>query len=398
MYSEGFIRMSVSRILICVFFIMPAAQLHTVLAADAPSITPNHRSTDWEVHPSFKYDTLCFLNILTGDEFYTRFYETVYADFEPRLTPEVRKALAAVKRSIKDEGGGIVSANLSLYYSVSPAETLDELIEVTENPAAMKAAFSKTRYYDAEEWQDFDAVRADLVVIFRFLKKIDFPGYWHQEVKPAVMKRAAEVRGELKRYNIVPLQESILGHPLESNRIQVYMLRFNRPHGMRITGTRFLTGESYPISILLMTAMHEMLHPPFNYEADDELRAVLEALKKDEFLMQRVENHNPSFGYNTFEGFMNEDIVQASDQLIGEAVGNPLDPKQRWLQSDDGMHVLAVALYMLAHRENYDLRKESMRDFIVRMGKTGKLGPDRIEPLYRSMYPDDDEAQVRAGS
>lgn len=347
-----------------------------------------HTSTDWLVEPSFKYDVLCFLNILTGDPFYTQYYKGVYSHFEPLLTPAVKSALATIKKVIKDDNGGIISAQLALYYSTVPAATLDELAAVTKNVKPLRQALEKTQYYDPESWKVFDSVRPQLITVFKFLKAIHFRDYWQTQVRPGIETRAAELKHSLSRYNIVPLQEGILGHALSSNKITVYILHYVLPHGIRITGTRFLTGEPYPTRIVLMNAMHEMLHPPYDYKNDTGLRKSLESLKADKFLMQRIEHHNPSFGYNSFKGFVEEDVVQTADELVGEAAGQAYDPFIRWQRSDDGMHVLAVALYELAHVQHYDLNKESMRDFIVRMVKSGKLAPGRIEPLYRRLYPE----------
>ncbi len=356
--------------------------------ADATSLKPpTHASTVWDVQPSFKFDTLCFFNILSGDPFYLRYYKPVYAHFEPLMTPEVKTAIAKIKKVIKDEGGGIISAQLSLYYSVVPASTLDQLIAVTRNVAPLKQALQKTQYFDPDSWKEFDSVRPQLVTVFKFLESIHFHDYWQDKVRPGIEKHAAELQRRLARFNIIPLQEGILGHPLPSNRITVYVLHYVVPHGIRITGTRFLTGEPYPMRVVLMNAMHEMLHPPYDWQHDGMLRQSLQTLQADKFLMQRVEHHNPSFGYNDFKGFVEEDVVQASDELVGEAAGQAYNPFVRWEKNDDGMHVLAVALYELAHLEHYDLHKESMRDFIVRMVKAGKLAPGRIEPLYRRLYP-----------
>jgi hypothetical protein len=62
-----------------------------------------HSTTDWRVNPSFMLDTLCFINVLTGDPFYLRYYKDEYARFEPQLTPAARIALSNLKRKIKDD-------------------------------------------------------------------------------------------------------------------------------------------------------------------------------------------------------------------------------------------------------------------------------------------------------
>ena len=44
-----------------------------------------HTSTDWELKPSLKYDTLCLLNALSGDPYYLR-------TIKPSTTTSVRSS------------------------------------------------------------------------------------------------------------------------------------------------------------------------------------------------------------------------------------------------------------------------------------------------------------------
>jgi hypothetical protein len=62
-----------------------------------------HATTDWRIEPSFTLDTVCLLNVLTGDPFYVRYYKDEYARFEPQLTPATRAALADLKHKMKDK-------------------------------------------------------------------------------------------------------------------------------------------------------------------------------------------------------------------------------------------------------------------------------------------------------
>jgi hypothetical protein len=50
------------------------------------------------------------------------------------------------------------------------------------------------------------------------------------------------------------------------------------------------------------------------------------------------------------------------------------------------MHVFAVALYNVMKQENYNEKRELFRDFLVRMIKSGKLGPGRIKQIYDDFY------------
>ena len=340
----------------------------------------------WEVLPSLKFDALCFLNALSGDPFYLNYYGEEYERFEPLLTPAAKDALAELKRVIKDDGGGIISAKLALYFSATSDSTLEDLARTTADPAEMRRALQDTPYYSEDGWSQFEEVRPALATVLDWLEAVGFEDYWRDEIRPIADDRIVEVRGELARYDALPEVERILGFALPSNRITVYMLYFNEPHGIRVTGTRFITAVTWPIRITVNVAIHEMLHPPYRLEAHPELRAALATLQQDTFLMARVENHDPSFGYNSFWGFVEEDIVQALDQLLSERFGVAPDPRQNWRESDDGMHVLAVAVYVIMRDERFLDAAEALTDFLIRQVRDGRLRPGRIRPLYEEFY------------
>jgi len=65
-----------------------------------------------------------------------------------------------------------------------------------------------------------------------------------------------------------------------------------------------MTDVAWPFSIVLCNAVHEMMHPPYDLTTDSELRETSNLLKADEFLLDKVEHHNLSFGCNSFEGFL----------------------------------------------------------------------------------------------
>lgn len=345
-----------------------------------------HDVTDWSVSPSFKFDTLCFLNALTGDSFYLKYYGEEYARFEPRFTPAVRAALAGLKRKLKDDNKNIVSAFLSLYFSATDDETLDDLLRTLDNSERMKRGLKTTVYYDEKAWRLFESVRGDLKTIFLFLKAAEFEAYWRRNILPKVRLRIAEVEKDLPKYNVIEAVETGLGDALPSNKITIYMLYYARPHGIRITGARFLCDVSYPLKTVVQNAAHEMMHPPYDLARDRELRKALDSLRADAFLMDKVKNHDPSFGYNSFESYVEENCVRALDQLASERLGLAGDARQRWKAEDGGMHVFAAALYSLLKRESREARKESFRDFLVRAIRSGRLRAGNVKPVYDAFY------------
>lgn len=345
-----------------------------------------HYQTDWRIEPSLKYDAVCLINTLTGDPFYLKHYQREYDEFAKALSDPVKEALAHLRRAIKEENRLILSAFLSLYLSATDEDTLDGLLAALENSEHMQNNLKKTPYYSAQGWALYEAVREDLKTIFVFLRDIRFESYWRKYIVPKVVERIKKIRKELPKYNVVAEVESHLGMELPSHTITIYLLYFTKPHGLKVTGTRFLTHVDWPFAIVLRSAVHEMMHPPFDWANDDELRKILSSLESDDFLMDKIRNHDPAYGYNTFEGFIEEDCVQALEQVINEKMGVAINPHKRWKESDGGMHVFAVALYSLMKKEGFNKQGETFRDFLVRMIRSRKLAPGKIKSLYDSFY------------
>jgi hypothetical protein len=364
----------------------------TIVSASLPLLAQEqragfHDTTDWDLRPSFLFDTLCALNFLSGDKYYLQYYQNDYDRLSPQLRPEELAAFVNLKRRIKDEKGGIISAQLALYFSATDAESLDDMIRVVKDSSVMQRNLKTTSYYSEDGWKLYDESRSDLVVAFNALKRIHFDADWEKQIKPQVEKSRAAIAQDLPRYNVVPRVEAVLGSPRPTNKITVYLLYYSQPHGIKITGTRFLTHYSYPFRIVLRNAIHEMMHPPYDLAHDAALRASLQSLRSDAFLMNKVEHHNPSFGYNSLEGLEEEDCVQALEQILSEPLGMGGDPQRYWKMQDDGIHVLAVALYSLMKQQHFPDGKEAFPAFLNRMIQSGALSNGRIEELNRAFFP-----------
>jgi hypothetical protein len=352
-----------------------------LLEAETASL---HPSTDWQLKPSLKYDTLCLLNTLSGDPYYLEYYQTEYEHFHPLFTPQEQAAFAHLKRVIKDEGQGIISAKLALYYSAVDAETIPEMIRTAHDSAAMEAALKKTPYWSADGWQNYEEARPALELALRALDRVGFTSYWVTNTRPKIERRIAELSAELPKYNIIPVIESYLGFPLPSRMITVYLLAYSEPHGIRITGLRFLTHVSYPFRIVLHNAIHESMHPPYHTD-DPEVGEALDLLAHDPLVIDKVQHHDPSFGYNTAAGYIEEDSVQALEELVSEKFGVGHDPCPYWKQQDGGMHVLAAALYS-DYKQAWSLNPEPYSQWFIRAVEQRQLRGTKLEKTVQSFF------------
>jgi hypothetical protein len=345
-----------------------------------------HYLTNWKIEPSLKYDAICLINTLTGDPFYLKHYQREYEEFAKELSDPVKRSLAHLQQTIKEKNRLILSAFLSLYFSATDEDTLDGLLKALDNSQDMQKNLRETPYYSDEGWDLYESVRQDLKTVFKFLKDIQFESYWRKYAVPKAVERIKKIHKELPKYNVVAEVEAHLGVKLPSHRITVYLLYFTKPHGLKVTGTRFLTHVDWPFAIVLRNAVHEMMHPPFELAGDEELRKTLSSFENDEFLMDKIQNHDPAYGYNSFEGFIEEDCVQALEQVINERMGIAFDPRRRWKESDGGMHVFAVALYSVMKEENFNKEGETFREYLMRVIHSEKLAPGKIKSIYENFY------------
>ncbi|MET0337711.1 MAG: hypothetical protein ABW063_08095, partial [Caulobacter sp.] len=77
---------------------------------------------------------------------------------------------------------------------------------------------------------------------------------------------------------------------------------------------------------------------------------------------------------------LNEDTVEALDQIIGERLGIALEPHLRWEKADDGMHVLAAGLYGLMKADGYDRTGGNLEAWMSDAAKSGRLSPSSLHP------------------
>lgn len=344
-----------------------------------------HSTTRWKLTPSFTFDALCWLNVLTGDPFYVCYYPQDYEAFKKRLTPDAIQALAGLKTKVKDQGR-IISALLCLYFSATNDQTLADLLNTVEDSSHMYEVLKESPYYDEKEWQCYESIRPELKILLLFLQKIGFDDYWRSTILPRVEQRIAVLQQELAPFNVIVEDEALLSFSLPSDEITIHVLHYVQPHGIRILGTRFLTDVTYASSVQVRTAIHEMLHPPYDREST-QVQACLSELEKDAFLMEAFVNHNPDYGYNTFEGLIEEGCVRALDQLVNEKLGIAKDARERWRTDDEGMHVFAACLYAVMKEEHYNHRGEVFEIFFARMIGS-KLKPGGLKQLYTRFMQD----------
>jgi hypothetical protein len=339
-----------------------------------------HDGTIWEIKTSDKFEALCFLNALTGDPFYVPHYQRDFDHFSELFTPKVSRSLRTLF-TVKKYSGVVLSAFLSSLFSVENSESLSGLLESIDESEKL---FRIHRDYGIFDWKArllFDGfLKRNLKVVVQFLIDNDFESYLDRN-RAVVNYRKSQLTKYLNDKDIVTLIETHVGVPLASNRITLFLVYFTDPHGISLFETNFISSPRYGDDIILRNAIHEMLHPIVDM-SDPVLKNAVRVWKRDPFVMERFRNHDRSFGYNTFDGYVEENIVRALELYLSEKAGVSIDTVDYFLNADGGMHVLAGALYTELKEQNFGSTGETLIQFISRIIEV-ELRAGEVEQAYR---------------
>ncbi|MCW3846050.1 hypothetical protein OF829_02290 [Sphingomonas sp. LB-2] len=344
-----------------------AATLGTLAA---PAFAQNAPYTRWKVTTSEGHDAIAFLGPLSGEPLYQDYYAADAAAFAPKLPEPIR---ADIPRLWKEAGEsfGLLGPGLSSKISGADVSTIDGVIAALADPEArIRPTLQKTPYWDEGDWRWLTAAAPRLHAVFIAMRDAGFAAFRTERIGE-LTARAAQLQRDLAPYDVIRLQQKLTGRVFEPQ-IEVVLLQFCKPHGIKVQGQTFLQAADWSLSITVRNAAHEMLHPPIPMDGAV-AKAMLAVLAKDPLIPRIVREHDPKWGYTSLDGYFNEDLVQALDQLIGEAFGVGRNPADRWRLSDDGIHVLAAAFYGMLRQDKWIETGGNIEAWLGDAVRTGRL-------------------------
>ncbi|WP_332769966.1 hypothetical protein [Phenylobacterium sp.] len=340
----------------------------------APALAQTSIRTRWVVKSSEGLDAIAILGPLSGKPFYARYYESEMAAFKPRLSAPVVEAIMSLHAEA-DAAGGLLWPGLTLVFSGGPTATLGDLLaSLDAAETVLKPPFQASVYWDEADWGRFLAGRDRLRLVLTGLRDAGFPEFRRGLADTPAARRIAELNPLLARLDIIAEQERLLGRRLDPQ-IEIDLSWFCRPHGVKVQGQRFIAHVGASDQVMVLTAAHEILHPPFDM-AGPTAKACLAVLEKDALFARILAEKDKGTGYNELDGILNEDTCQALDQIIQERLGYVVRPAaERWTRNDQGMHILAAGLYGLLKADGYDRRGGDLEAWMSAAARGGKLAP-----------------------
>ena len=335
--------------------------------------------TRWKVRASEGFDALAFLGPLAGRELYLRFYQADADAFAPRLPAAIHADITALWQEAEKAEFGLLGPVLSVLFSGGDDSSLGALIASAADPEArLLPAYRASNNWSESDWAWFLAAAPRLKTVLEAMQGAGFAAF-RAERSAGLDARIAELTRDLAAYDVISLHEKLTGRSFDPQ-IEVVLLQFCKPHGIKVQGQTFLQAADWNTAITVRNAAHEMLHPPVAMDGPA-AKAALAALEKDALILRIVRDHDPQWGYTTLDGLLNEDLAQALDQLIGEALGVGRNPADRWRQSDDGIHVLAGAFYGMLRDDKWIETGGSLEEWLARAAGTGRLAPARLHAV-----------------
>lgn len=352
------------------------ASLAPAVLAAAPTSALAAVRTQWRVTGSEGFDAIGFLGPLAGKDFYARYYTAELAEFGPKVPASAMAALQRLQAGA-EKSGDLLWPTLANIMSGAKLDTLDDVIAAVDRPEqAILPPYRASTQWDAERWPLVMAAMPDLQLVFAGLRDAGFPAFRARLLDGKLEPRITALKAYLADRDVIAEQERLLGRRLEPT-IDIVLMWFSKPHGVRVQGQRFLSHVDYPDDNVVRIAAHEILHPPLDMDGPT-AKAALEVLGRDDLFRRIVAEHDPEFGYNSLEGVLNEDLCQALDQIISERLNVARPAMTRWRTADGGMHVLAAGLYGTFKAEGYDRTGGDLDRWLADAAKSGKLAPRRL--------------------
>lgn len=359
-------------------------------------MTSEQHGGGWVIRPSLWFDAVCLVPLLAEMPFYTSRHGQDARWWQQRFASvagsQARDAVLLLRREVAERAGKPLPAFLALWTSpaASSSETaadcLDGLIAAVAAPQSLATAMRATSaHWNEADDQLFRSVSPALAAVLEGLRAAGLADWWAGQAQGALRRRCDELGQALAGYDLVPLVERHTGTSFPDRAVELCVLRWAAPHGIRVTGTRFLTDVRYDAGLVLTIAVHELLHPP--WPPGHPVKDRLDALAADPFLAVRFAERDPDAGYNTWAGYAEEDAAQALDQVLSTELGGTTrgDPVARWTTADGGMHVLALLLHDTLRRGGYQAEDSSYGDFLARALSNEGVWPRDLATRYRAL-------------
>ncbi|WDI30207.1 hypothetical protein PUV54_09565 [Hyphococcus flavus] len=336
--------------------------------------------TEWAVKPAPGLDAVLLIGAMSGDKLQSSHYPDEIAKYKATLSEEAGAALDRIGVAFSAPGQGLAGPSFAFPLGAVSDLSVDGVYAVLADPKPFFQGLN--RELSDERLRQL----GDLRTVYDELRQAGFAADWENEVKPVAEERASLFRNYLAGYDIIPEQERYLGRSLEK-RIEVLLLHYNRPYGIRVHGQRFATYHGWDEADTLRVAVHEMFHPPFDGN-NATLRQAGARIAVDPLINNIIDTADPAWGYSSLGRLVDEDSTQALDMIVSLRLGLDRDPGEYWREQDNGMHLLAAAMYDAMVETGFAETGGVYEEWLIEALSSEILSPAAVERRARKVVGD----------
>ncbi|HEX3021424.1 MAG TPA: hypothetical protein VHP81_03425 [Lachnospiraceae bacterium] len=307
---------------------------------------------------SYNLDLLCFLNVLTNDEYFVSRYREDYDQFYPKLKNETRSSMERLVEAWKSP---ILSPKLTLM--ISSLENFNErdVKEMLQSFDEIKQQMAKTPYGETDEEYNvlFKHATSTLIPVIEELEELRFKEYWLKDRLPIIIDKCKELDTYFEDFNL----EAYINQykSIGDEDIVVYMCTFAKPYGIRLCGNVLISDCTYRKETVLANVTHEVYHPPYEYS---KVSKYVDQLSQKGWVMDAFKKQDPLSGYSTMEGFIEEHIVEALGTYIVYQLGVEKAPYEYFKNHDGGSHVISPYFFKYL-QENKRKPNQTMDEYFI---------------------------------
>jgi hypothetical protein len=135
--------------------------------------------------------------------------------------------------------------------------------------------------------------RQRLISVFRGMRTAGFVKFRQERAGKALAERVQGVQRDLEGFDVIRLQEKLTGRTFDPT-VNIVLLLFCKPHGIKVQGQTFLQAYDYDIPTTVRIAPTRCCIP--GAAGRSGTRAALGVLSKDTLLTRIVKEHDPRWG------------------------------------------------------------------------------------------------------
>ena len=345
---------------------------------NAPASDSDEPATQWNVQPAIGMDALLLIGAASGDVMQSHYYRNEIAAVREDMSAEGIAALDTLDTVLRQKLGRLTGPTLAYLFSAGPVATLDDVIASAADPMTrLKPILEQSPTWDPEDFESTVQLMPAVHTALVDLQNTGFVEDYRQEILPNIDAAIAADYADVVSQDIIPEQERLLGRDLDPQ-VDIILVNYAKPYGIRILGQRFIAYYGWDAQTQLRIAAHEIFHPPYDRN-DAELQDLLSDLRADPWFLSIVNDHDPQFGYNSFDGVVDEGSTQALDQIVSDRLGFAREPGQRWRESDGGMHMFAAALYQAMRESGFADKGGTYSEWFKHALRSGMLSPSEVQ-------------------